>query len=751
MIKSLHSALLLSGVISFANAQTNYLDNYIGATVTLTTIATSAEQVYQPRDLDFKPNTNELWVADYGNGNGGNITIIYNAGMPNQISDYRKDTHSSHFMCFPSAIAFGDDGKWAGVSEIQSTGGPTSTFMGPALWSSDTAIFARVFQSNWFAGYPLGSHYDMLHQSPYAMGIAHDSAMAYWVNDGLNGDICLYDFVQHHGPGYDNHSAGKIWRYTDVLVSRVPNVPSHMVLDKVNNWLYYVDGGPKKIKRMNVTTGAITAAMITPVTAQEVLAEYSKVEGAIVEELATLSTQPCGIDYYNDRLVVSDFTTGDIYLYNTAGTFSLLETIVTGLPGMMGVKVGPDGHIWCVNKPGDAVYRLDVASPTTDVALIEITSPTVQNFKPYFYSTAFDVCNGYFSPTVKILNKGTSTITLISFEFTVDSSNAVNFSWIGSLNTGTTTVVSFPPSLISNGNHLLTIKAINVNGGPDEVELNNSIEGSFRVFDPPVTFPYVEEFSSSTFPPPGWNYVHYNPNNFMSLDNVGGFGLSTGSMKMDNFSGDMNITGQVDYLMSPIIDMTSSTSNAWLRFNVAYAQYDSSSNDALKVLVSNDCGNTWATVYDKAGPLLATATIATSAWTPGASDWRTDSVSLSGFAGQSEVMLAFTTVSNFGNNVYVDDIYVGNVTIGIIELENGSDINISPNPATSQVQISLKNIIAEDIQGNIYSAEGKLVKTFILPGGQKSIDLDLTELKHAMYAVKLTIGNNVIVKPIIKQ
>ncbi len=244
----------------------------------MTVIGSSSNLVNQPRDLDFKPNSNELWVCNYGTSAGGSMVVFFDAGQGNQTSQYRKDSHSGHFMIYPSAIAFGDIGQWAGVNEIQNTNPSSATFMGPGLWLSDTSIFARVFQNNWVGGYPLGSHIDMLHQSPFAMGIAHDSAMAYWVMDGYNGNICKYDFVQDHGPGYDDHSAGKIWRYIDVAVTREPQVPSHMVLDKASGWLYFIDGGTKKIKRMDTNSGSVTGTLTTPSTAQEQLAGYWKVE-----------------------------------------------------------------------------------------------------------------------------------------------------------------------------------------------------------------------------------------------------------------------------------------------------------------------------------------------------------------------------------------------------------------------------------------------------------------------------------------
>jgi hypothetical protein len=261
--------LIILSFISWTtlHGQNNFLDNYIGATVTSTTIADSVNNgIARPRDLDFKPNSNEVWVCNYANSTGGTMVIVYDAGKPTQSSQFRKDTHSDHFMAYPSAFAFGTDGRWGSVGEIRSTAG-SSTFMGPSLWSSDTAIFARVFQSNWGAGLPLGSHLDMLHQSPFSMGIAHDTGLAYWVMDGFNGNICRYDFVSDHGPGYEDHSNGIIHRYTDVSFSRVTGIPSHVVLDKESGWLYFIDGGTKKVKRMNTLTGSVTGTLNTPSSA----------------------------------------------------------------------------------------------------------------------------------------------------------------------------------------------------------------------------------------------------------------------------------------------------------------------------------------------------------------------------------------------------------------------------------------------------------------------------------------------------
>ncbi len=747
MKKSIYTLILFFAGINLSNAQINYIDNYIGNTVTLTTIASSSNQLSQPRDLDFKPGTNELWVCNYGDSNGGTMVIFFNAGLPDQTSQFRHDDHSDHFFYYPSAIAFGDNGQFANGNEIQSTSSSATTFMGPALWTADTAIFARVWQNNWANGYPLGSHIDMLHQSPFSMGIAHDAGEAYWVMDGYNGNICKYDFVQDHGPGYDDHSAGKIWRYSDVTVSRVAQVPSHMVLDKANGWLYFIDGGTKKIKRLNINSGAFANNLTVPSTANEPLAGYYNYLGATVETIDSLTTQPCGIDYYNGRLVVSDYTTGDIYVYNTNGTVTLLDTIVTGHAGMMGVKIGPDGHIWCVNKSENKVYRLDVAPPALDAAVTAITSPVVTDFNSKYYSTAFNVCNGTITPSINISNTGSTTIMSMEIQYAIDNGSQTIYNWTGSLAIGNSQPVTLPLSVVTNGSHQIDATIVTINGVADDIALNNKLSGAFRAFISVQSLPFTENFSTSVFPPANWSYVHFNTNNFMSRSNSSSFGSGTGSMKMNNFSGTMNITGQKDYLMSPMIDFSTALSNTYLTFDVAYAQYNANDNDELQIVASTDCGNNWTQIYDKAGTTLLTASPTTSAYTPASSHWRTDTVDLSSFAGQSDLIFMFTSISNFGNNLYVDNIRAGVINVGIDKENSSASVNVFPNPTTDILNIQFSS--TSNLTISVTDVLGKQVFAERI-SSQKNIQLNTSDWSNGVYFLTVKSGEKVSTQKICK-
>jgi len=374
-MKQITFTLLLFVGISTLKAQ-NSIDAYLNGTPSYVTIASSTHKVALPRDLDFKPNasgdmTYELWVLNNGTSAtpGSGTVIIFNAGKSNQFTRYRRDSNAGHFLRMGPALAFGTtdfNGKpggnvlWANAIEGNNGG---DNFTGTSLWPSDTNIYAKVNQNNNL----LGSHCDMLHQSPYSMGIAHEKANVYWVFDGNSagkgGNICRYDFAVPHGYGEDDHSDGIIRRYTQVKVARKAGIPSHLILDKATGWLYIADTGNKRIVRMDINSGSSYAKLTAT---NEALAGFEEYRGEKQEVVASTGlTDPCGIEFYQGRLLVSDNATGDIVIYDATVT-PIVEKgrIKTGTIGIMGIKVGPDGKIWYVDNKGNKVVRIDPANPT---------------------------------------------------------------------------------------------------------------------------------------------------------------------------------------------------------------------------------------------------------------------------------------------------------------------------------------------------------------------------------------------------
>jgi len=363
--------LLTPSTLAENDARTShtYVEQF-GAGFDEVVIATASSQLDIPRDLEFHPNPsrqNELWVVNRATDS---ITIISNAGQPGQSSDNRKDAFGYHFMEEVGAIAFGQshtefDYIFATAQETRNTydgQAPPDNFMGPALWPSSLSHFAIENQNN--GNGRLGSHLDMLHESPNGMGIAHDSGNAYWYNDGYYEELVYYDFQNDHDTGGDDHDDGIVRRYVEITPTRSANIPGHMILDKTNGILYISDTGADRILWVNTHDTSTTSTNIMGSNTQmdPVLAEYSEIRGVEWGVLTTSLSSPSGIALHGDTLFVSQNANGKISAFNLTSdgkSASHMQTVNTNANSIMGLEVGPNDKLWYVDAGLNRVVRLD--------------------------------------------------------------------------------------------------------------------------------------------------------------------------------------------------------------------------------------------------------------------------------------------------------------------------------------------------------------------------------------------------------
>jgi hypothetical protein len=270
-------------------------------------------------------------------------------------------------MSLPTGIAFSQNGNWAnspGVYDANHDGG--SAFTGPALWSSDMSLYAQPSGGN-------GSHLDMLHVSPNSQGIAAENENVFWVFDGYTSDIVRYDFAEDHGPGNDFHGDAIIRRYSDDVVTMDPTeqAVSHLVLDEAQQWLYVVDNGNQRVIRIDITTGSDAGgAPNYPQT--EAVIEYSEFTGYTQEDVVTGLDRPAGIDVIDNRMIVSEYGTGEIIIYDISVMPAVeLERISTSLSSVQGIKIGPKGRIWFVDQNTNGVYKLETATLNVEELNVE--------------------------------------------------------------------------------------------------------------------------------------------------------------------------------------------------------------------------------------------------------------------------------------------------------------------------------------------------------------------------------------------
>jgi len=319
-----------------------------------TVVADSGDGVQRPQDLEFHPfadRANELWIVNRGTENtGSDVVIVHDAGEPGQQAEQRQDGNAWHFMNLTTALAFSDDnGNWATSPEVTDANHSGGTFTGPSLWSSDLDVFAQPSGGN-------GSHLDMLHQSPNSMGVAHEVDNAFWVFDGYSNEIVRYNFADDHGPGNDDHADARVRRYSSLPIARMPDTPSHMVVDKATDWLYICDPGNAQVLRMDINSG--TKAADLPFT-NEPLALLAQMEGEVWEVFADLDLDtPSGIALDGGTLYVGDAETGEIIAFETQ-TGLELGRLNTGAGKLLGIEVDPEGNLWFVDRRNNTVTRVD--------------------------------------------------------------------------------------------------------------------------------------------------------------------------------------------------------------------------------------------------------------------------------------------------------------------------------------------------------------------------------------------------------
>jgi PKD repeat protein len=222
-----------------------------------------------------------------------------------------------------------------------------------------------------------------------------------------------------------------------------------------------------------------------------------------------------------------------------------------------------------------------------------------------------------------------------------------------------------------------------------------------------TTLPLMEGFENAQFPPALWSIT--DPDGIITWQeaSVGAFGNSAKCAMVPNFG--QSLSGEKDWLLTPLIDLSQLSAPA-IKFDRAYARIPARL-DSLRIFYTSDCGVTRTYVYSKAATALANAGVLTTAFTPTASQWVSDSVTLPASAGI--VQIGFENRNGYGNNLYIDNINIYDNVVGIDENIGDVDVSFSPNPAADQVIfiVNSNNPSSFPYQLKIRDAIGRIIAT----------------------------------------
>ena len=332
--------------------------------ITRDVVATGQDGLKVPLDLEFNPEVpGELWIV---NQKDDSVTILFDAGTDAQTSTHIIDPYAVHFMDAVSAIAFGAPGTFGTTQESDNPYGTKNEgdyFMGPTLWSSDLEIFghsnpeAVEYLTELFGFYAdLGSHLDMLHESPYAMGMAWSHDNVYWVYDGWNRSIYRYDFQEDHGVGYDDHSDGIMYRWVEGQVGYVEGTPSHLEYEQATGYLYIADTENNVIRVLDTNTGSEGSNL----PKAEPGTTHKTWEGAdmwtLIDGAEHGMGAPSGLALTDEHLFVTDAPTGNLMAFDLEG--DLVDWVNPNMARIAGIEAVSDEELWLVDADRNQVVRL---------------------------------------------------------------------------------------------------------------------------------------------------------------------------------------------------------------------------------------------------------------------------------------------------------------------------------------------------------------------------------------------------------
>ena len=217
----------------------------------------------------------------------------------------------------------------------------------------------------------------------------------------------------------------------------------------------------------------------------------------------------------------------------------------------------------------------------------------------------------------------------------------------------------------------------------DSITLINYIDVTTPGVGQPL--PFYEDFESGTFPAQGISINNQDGGITWELDSAaavsGMYSVRINNLINTNY-------GSADDIILPYLDFSSfSGTQLFMTFDYAYARSDPSFSDELIVLLSTDCGVTFKQVHYRTGNSLTTGPTQTTPFIPDSTQWRNSKVILNAYKSAQYVQIKIVNVTDGGNNLYLDNLNIGNAQIGIEEEFSKSNFRLFPNPANENILV----------------------------------------------------------------
>ena len=466
----------------------------------------------------------------------------------------------------------------------------------------------------------------------------------------------------------------------------------------------------------------------------------------------------------------NDPTTSLVYNYENADKIPILITYGTAdyyyayyIPVMYDSLVKNNGVAMLVPIP-NAGHVLPINQAFIQNTEIFFENPTITG---EYAVQLFDLivedktCQSAISPSIGIRNLGSETISSVTFSYLVNGQENV-FNWNGTLNSFEYVEVEMPSLNLQANNNTIEVFVTQINGSqPQDENFMDTLSKEVIYFENGLNLPYSTSFEDdeSTY---GWTPDFISDPMDWSLSEPG---------KESNYSLLMftlhpfNTTDLRTSIMSPPLDFTTIT-DPKLAFDVAYMYYRVSLQsggyyvwaDTLEVSVSTDCGETFNTIFHQGGEELAILDPITDAQTteqqifnPEDDEWKHVILDLSSYAGQTNVVIRFTGISDFGGMTYIDNVLIDNI-VSVPDLILENTVSLYPNPAKDKTLLNFNLEEASNVEVNLFKYNGDKILNIhngYMEAGENSLTINTSGLSAGAYFVIIKNSGKGLIKKLI--
>jgi len=346
------------------------------------------------------------------------------------------------------------------------------------------------------------------------------------------------------------------------------------------------------------------------------------------------------------------------------------------------------------------------------------------------------------TPKVTIKNGGNSTLTSATIYYKEATASTWSTQpWTGSLATNESEEVTLPAISVTTAGMAGVVDSVgNPNSGTDAFASNNKSAAVVTILkEADGAFPITNNFEASST-----EWVPYAESGGYPLYMYTGAGIgydeSTGFLYYPCYQLPEDVAG---YMILPFANLSGTGLKA-LDFYVAYAQYKNeagaiSGDDKLEVVYSTNCGDTWTSVWSQDGADLATAAATGSTYIPaGNSDWVLKSVNVSSVPDGAQ--LAFRATSDYGNNIFIDNVNLRSGATGIEELVLNGGFSVYPNPVNNELTIDIDMVKAAKATISVVNVVGQQVALPIeesLTSGKNLVKISTSSLVPGIYFLNI--------------